>query len=181
MKFEELALKDLILITPNVFGDERGFFLESYNKDTFTKNGLHMEFVQDNHSKSSAGVIRGLHYQEVPHAQGKLVRCIKGSIIDVVVDLRKKSPTFSKVAYIPLDDKKMQMVYVPEGFAHGFITLTECEVQYKCTNIYNKGAEGGIRWNDPTLNIQWGIDNPIVSEKDRVLPTFNEMISTCKF
>jgi dTDP-4-dehydrorhamnose 3,5-epimerase len=181
MKFEELELKDLILITPNVFGDERGFFLESYNKDTFKNNGLSMEFVQDNHSKSSAGVIRGLHYQEAPHAQGKLVRCIKGAILDVVVDLRKKSPTFSKVAYIPLDDKKMQMVYVPEGFAHGFVTLTECEVQYKCTKVYHKASEGGILWNDPTLNIQWGVDNPIVSEKDKILPTFNKMISTCNF
>jgi dTDP-4-dehydrorhamnose 3,5-epimerase len=181
MIFEELALKDLILITPNVFGDERGFFLESYNKEVFTKNGLPMEFVQDNHSKSSAGVIRGLHYQTAPFTQGKLVRCVKGSIIDVVVDLRKKSPTFSKVAYIPLDDKKMQMVYVPEGFAHGFVTLTPCEVQYKCTNIYNKNTEGGIRWNDPTLNIDWGISQPIVSEKDQLLPLFNEMISTCAF
>jgi dTDP-4-dehydrorhamnose 3,5-epimerase len=170
MKFEELQLKDLILITPNVFGDERGFFLETYNKGIFKKAGLEMEFIQDNHSCSSAGVIRGLHFQKKPFAQGKLVRASKGSILDVVVDLRADSPTYKKVAKVLLDDKDKRMLYVPEGFAHGFVSLEQCEVQYKCTNLYDKDSESGIRWDDPELNIDWGILNPIVSTKDQQLP-----------
>ena len=181
MKFEELELKDLILITPNVFGDERGFFMETYNKNAFITAGLNEEFVQDNHSKSSAGVLRGLHFQQHPYAQGKLVRATKGSIWDVVVDLRKNSPTYKKVAKVFLDDKDKRMLYVPIGFAHGFVSIEDCEVQYKCTNLYHKVSEGGIRWDDPQLNIDWGIDNPLVSTKDQELPYLEEIESRITF
>jgi dTDP-4-dehydrorhamnose 3,5-epimerase len=181
MTFTELELKDLILITPNVFGDDRGFFMETYNKQTFTNAGLTMEFVQDNHSKSSAGVVRGLHFQQHPYAQGKLVRATKGSIWDVVVDLRKDSPTYRKVAKVLLDDKDKRMLYVPVGFAHGFVTIEDCEVQYKCTNLYHKASEGGIRWNDPSLKIDWGIENPLVSTKDQELPYLDEIESSLTF
>lgn len=181
MKFEELELKDLILISPNVFGDERGFFMETYNKNTFTSAGLNMEFVQDNHSKSSAGVLRGLHFQQHPYAQGKLVRATKGSIWDIVVDIRKDSPTYKRVAKVLLDDKDKRMLYVPVGFAHGFVSIEDCEVQYKCTNLYHKGSEGGIRWDDPKLNIDWGIENPLVSTKDQELPYLDEIESSLTF
>lgn len=181
MDFKELKLKDLILITPQVFGDERGFFLESYNKDKFHQAGLKMEFVQDNHSKSAANVLRGLHFQKPPYAQGKLVRCIKGSILDVVIDLRKSSPTYLQSEAVKLDAISMQSLYVPEGFAHGFITLEEAEVQYKCTNLYHKESEGGIIWSDPTLNLPWGTTNPIVSDKDKILPVLSEIIHDLPF
>ena len=181
MTFKELELKDLILISPNVFGDERGFFMESYNKDTFIKAGLAMEFVQDNHSCSSAGVVRGLHFQKEPFAQGKLVRVTKGSILDIVVDIRKNSPTYRKVARILLDDKDKNMLYVPVGFAHGFVSLEQCEVQYKCTNVYHKASEGGIRWDDPELNIDWGLLDPTVSTKDQELPYLRDIESSLNF
>lgn len=181
MKFEELNLKDLILITPQVFGDERGFFVETYNKATFAKAGLHMEFVQDNHSCSSAGVIRGLHFQLNPHAQGKLIRATKGAILDVVVDLRKNSPTYRGVAKVLLDDVDKRMLYVPEGFAHGFASIQNCEVQYKCTNLYHKASESGIRWDDPELKIDWGIENPVVSSKDQELPYLHAIESILTF
>lgn len=181
MTFTELELKDLILVTPNVFGDERGFFMETYNKQTFSNAGLSMEFVQDNHSKSTAGVLRGLHFQQHPYAQGKLVRATKGSIWDVVVDLRKDSPTYRKVAKVLLDDKDKRMLYVPVGFAHGFVTIEDCEVQYKCTNLYHKASEGGIRWDDPSLKIDWGIENPLVSTKDQELPYLDEIESSLTF
>ena len=181
MTFKELELKDLILITPSVFGDERGFFMESYNKDTFTKAGLSMEFIQDNHSCSSAGVVRGLHFQKEPFAQGKLVRVLKGSIIDVVVDLRKDSISFGKHLLIPLDSDKRNMVYVPVGFAHGFATLTESMVMYKCTCGYDKNSDGGIRWNDPDLGINWGIEHPVLSEKDAALPCLKDIANDLAF
>lgn len=181
MKFEELSLKDLILISPQVFGDERGFFLETYNKATFSKAGLGMEFVQDNHSRSSAGVVRGLHFQLPPFTQGKLIRATNGAILDVVVDLRKESPTYKGVAKVLLDDKDKRMLYVPEGFAHGFVSIQDCEVQYKCTNLYDKSSELGIRWDDPELNIDWGIINPIVSLKDQELPYLSKIESILLF
>jgi dTDP-4-dehydrorhamnose 3,5-epimerase len=181
MTFTELELKDVILISPNVFGDERGFFMETYNKAVFSKAGLDREFVQDNHSKSSAGVLRGLHFQKNPYAQGKLVRATKGSIWDIVVDLRKNSATYKKAIKILLDDKDKRMLYVPVGFAHGFISIEDCEVQYKCTNLYNKESEGGIRWNDPELGIDWGIENPVVSTKDQELPYLKDIESALNF
>lgn len=181
MTFTELELKDAILISPNVFGDERGFFLETYNKMNFSKAGLGMEFVQDNHSKSSAGVLRGLHFQQHPHAQGKLVRATKGSIWDVVVDLRKDSPTYKKWIKVLLDDTDKRMLYVPVGFAHGFVSIEDCEVQYKCTNLYDKQSEGGIMWDDPELNIDWGIKDPVVSTKDQQLPYLKNIESGLNF
>ncbi|HSY61521.1 MAG TPA: dTDP-4-dehydrorhamnose 3,5-epimerase [Cytophaga sp.] len=181
MTFKELELKDLILITPNVFGDDRGFFMETYNKDTFSKAGLSMEFVQDNHSKSAAGVVRGLHFQNAPYAQGKLVRATKGSIWDVVVDLRKKSPTYKQVTKVLLDDKSKCMLYVPVGFAHGFASIEDCEVQYKCTNLYHKSSELGIKWDDRDLAIDWGVENPLVSTKDQELPYLRDIESILNF
>ncbi len=181
MTFTELELKDVILISPSVFGDERGFFMETYNKTAFSKAGLNMEFVQDNHSKSSAGVLRGLHFQKNPHAQGKLVRATKGSIWDVIVDLRKESATYKKAIKVLLDDKDKRMLYVPVGFAHGFISIEDCEVQYKCTNLYSKESEGGIKWDDPQLGIDWGIDNPVVSTKDQELPYLRDIESALNF
>lgn len=181
MKFQELELKDLILISPSVFGDDRGFFMETYNKATFAKAGLQIEFVQDNHSKSVAGVVRGLHFQNQPFAQGKLVRVSKGSIWDVVVDLRKNSPSYKKVAKILLDDVDKRMLYVPQGFAHGFVSIEACEVQYKCTNVYDKASELGIRWDDAELAIDWSIENPLVSTKDQELPYLKDIESILNF
>ena len=181
MTFKELELKDLILITPAIFGDDRGFFMETYNKDAFYRAGLPMEFVQDNHSKSAAGVIRGLHFQNAPYAQGKLIRVTKGSIWDIVVDLRKKSPNYKQVAKVLLDDKNKCMLYVPEGFAHGFVSIEDCEVQYKCTNLYHKASELGIRWDDKDLAIDWTVKNPLVSTKDQELPYLKDNESILNF
>lgn len=178
MEFKHSHIEGLIEIFPRVFHDERGYFLESYNEDTFIKNGLKLNFVQDNHSFSNKGVMRGLHLQKEPNAQGKLVRVIKGKVIDVVVDIRKKSKTFGEVATFILDDQKHNMVYVPEGFAHGFATFEDSIFVYKCTKGYHKESEGGILWNDPTLKIDWQVKNPIVSDKDKLLPTFEQLINS---
>ena len=161
-------------IIPRVFHDERGFFFESYNQQTFAANGLNMNFIQDNQSFSTTGVLRGLHLQKAPYAQGKLVRVIKGKCIDVVVDIRKDSKTFGEVATFILDAERQNMVYVPEGFAHGFATFEDTIFYYKCTNVYHKASEGGILWNDPKLNINWQVKDPIVSDKDQILPTFED-------
>jgi dTDP-4-dehydrorhamnose 3,5-epimerase len=169
MQFRESFIKDLIEITPKLFHDERGFFFESYSQAMFKSNGISATFVQDNQSYSKKNVLRGLHYQTGAFAQGKLVRVIKGKALDVAVDLRKDSPTYGKYDSVVLDDVKCNMLYIPEGFAHGFLALEETVLIYKCTNVYNKGSEGGILWNDPDLNIDWQVKNPIISEKDREL------------
>jgi dTDP-4-dehydrorhamnose 3,5-epimerase len=169
MQFRESFIKDLIEITPKLFHDERGFFFESYSQAMFKSNGISATFVQDNQSYSKKNVLRGLHYQTCAFAQGKLVRVIKGKALDVAVDLRKDSPTYGKYDSVVLDDVKCNMLYIPEGFAHGFLALEETVLIYKCTNVYNKGSEGGILWNDPDLNIDWQVKNPIISEKDREL------------
>jgi dTDP-4-dehydrorhamnose 3,5-epimerase len=178
MEFKHSNLEGVVEIFPKVFQDERGYFLESYNESTFEKNGLKLNFVQDNHSWSHKGVLRGLHLQKDPNAQGKLVRVIKGKVIDVVVDIRKKSKTFGQWASFILDDKQHNMLYVPPGFAHGFATFEESVFVYKCTHGYHKESESGILWNDPKLAIDWKIENPIVSEKDKLLPTFDELIKS---
>jgi dTDP-4-dehydrorhamnose 3,5-epimerase len=178
MEFKFSRIEGLVEIFPRIFNDERGYFLESYNKETFARNGLTMDFVQDNHSLSSKGVLRGLHLQNAPHAQGKLVRVIKGKVIDVVVDIRKNSKTFGEVASFILDDKRHNMLFVPEGFAHGFATFEESIFVYKCTKGYNKETESGILWNDPKLKIDWQVENPIVSDKDKLLPTFDELMNS---
>ena len=173
MEIIKTSIEGLLIIKPDVFKDERGYFFESYNKERFAKEGLTMNFVQDNESKSSKGVLRGLHFQKPPYAQGKLVRVVKGSVMDVAVDLRKDSPTYGKWESVVLSEDNKLQFWIPEGFAHGFVTLEDETVfNYKCTNIYNKESEGSLLWNDPDINIDWNIENPILSEKDKVSPLF---------
>ena len=176
MQVRQTAIEGLIELIPRVFEDERGHFLESYNKPLFVSLGLPMDFVQDNQSFSVQGVLRGLHMQNEPFAQGKLVRVISGQVLDVAVDLRPDSPTFGQYETFLLDAKLANMAYIPEGFAHGFVALEDSVFSYKCTNVYNKAAEAGILWNDPDLNIDWGIQNPIVSEKDQQLKPMREVM-----
>lgn len=178
---KETPIKDLYIIEPTVFGDSRGFFMESWNKKEFEEIGLNMEFVQDNHSKSKRGVLRGLHFQ-TQYSQGKLVRCIKGIVYDVAVDLRKDSETFGKYFGVILSEENKKMFYIPEGFAHGFLVLSEeAEFLYKATNYYMPDYDSGIIWNDKKINIKWpfeeyGIKESelILSEKDRQQQTFTE-------
>lgn len=172
MNVEKTFIEGLIVITPNVFADERGYFLESYNKKALEEY-LDVEFVQDNESCSQKGVLRGLHFQKPPHAQGKLVRVIKGSVLDVVVDLRKDSETYGKHYKHVLSGEHKEQLYIPAGFAHGFLVLENDTIfSYKCTNYYNKASEASILWNDETLNINWQIENPIISEKDKIGQSF---------
>ena len=167
MKVEKTLLNDLLLIHPNVFGDERGYFMESFNKNTISTHIGDYQFVQDNQSLSAKGVLRGLHFQNPPYDQGKLVRVIKGSVNDVVVDIRKKSSTYGKVFKTKLSESNFKMLWIPPGFAHGFETLEDNTIfAYKVTNDYNKESEGSILWNDPTLNIEWETKNPTTSKKD---------------
>lgn len=167
MELVDTGIKDLWVIKPRVFQDERGYFFESYNKGVFKSLGLDMEFVQDNQSLSHKGVLRGLHFQAPPHAQGKLVRVITGAVLDVAVDIRKSSPTYGKYFSVELTEENKTMFYVPEGFAHGFVTLRNNTIfSYKCTNLYNKPSEGCIKWNDTSLNIDWIEKQPLLSEKD---------------
>lgn len=169
MEFKELKIAGLYEIIPRIFKDDRGYFFESYSEKAFKENGIDVCFVQDNQSFSIPNVIRGLHFQNAPHAQGKLVRALKGKVLDVAVDLREGSPTFGKYDSVLLEAEKGNMIYVPEGFAHGFAALEESQVLYKCTRLYHKDSEGGIRWDDPSLAIEWGVKDPIVSEKDKAL------------
>ncbi|WP_343695583.1 dTDP-4-dehydrorhamnose 3,5-epimerase [Flavobacterium sp.] len=173
MKITETSLKDLLIIEPEVFEDERGCFFESYNKTKFNNLGIEIDFVQDNQSFSKYGTLRGLHYQNPPYAQTKLIRVLHGEIIDAVVDLRKNSATYGKSFTISLSAENKKQLLVPKGFAHGFSVISEtASVMYKCDQFYNKLSEGGITFNDPSLNINWGIDlkDAIVSEKDLILP-----------
>ncbi|EJG01888.1 dTDP-4-dehydrorhamnose 3,5-epimerase [Flavobacterium sp. F52] len=173
MKIVETFLKDLVIIEPTVFGDERGYFFESYNKSTFENLGINIDFVQDNQSFSKRGTLRGLHYQNPPFAQTKLIRVLDGEIIDVVVDLRKDSPTYKKPFTMLLSAENKKQLLVPQGFAHGFSVISDtATVLYKCDQFYNKASEGGIKFDDPSLDINWGMDlkNAIVSEKDQILP-----------
>jgi dTDP-4-dehydrorhamnose 3,5-epimerase len=171
MKVTSLNIPDVLLIEPKVFEDERGFFFESFNLNEFKKaTGLDINFVQDNHSKSAQGVLRGLHYQLPPYAQGKLVRVIQGEVLDVAVDLRKSSPTFGKYISEILSAKNKKQIWIPEGFAHGFLTLSEsAEFLYKVTNYYHPQYERSIIYNDKTLNINWGFDQKLyLSSKDNL-------------
>jgi dTDP-4-dehydrorhamnose 3,5-epimerase len=177
MEFRKTSIEGLIEIYPKVFGDARGHFFESYREDLFFQNGIPFKFVQDNQSFSTAGVLRGLHFQNSPFAQGKLVRVIIGKVIDVAVDIRPNSPTFGKYEKFVLDANLQNMVYIPEGFAHGFAALEDSIFSYKCTNNYNKASEGGIIWNDSDLNIDWSIEHPNVSEKDLELPNFKDLFN----
>jgi dTDP-4-dehydrorhamnose 3,5-epimerase len=165
-----------IVIKPRVFGDTRGFFMESWREDDFLNNGIREQFVQDNHSKSSKGVLRGLHFQKEPQAQGKLVRVITGSVWDVAVDIRQGSPTRGRWFGLELNEENRTMFYIPPGFAHGFVTLKDnTHFVYKCTCYYSPEKDAGIRWDDPDLSITWPLANPQLSEKDRGLPLLKEM------
>ncbi|WP_456423186.1 dTDP-4-dehydrorhamnose 3,5-epimerase [Thermococcus sp.] len=176
-EFERLKITDLILIKPKVFEDERGFFMETYKKPDFERAGIRGDFVQDNHSRSRYGVLRGLHFQREPYAQAKIIRCTRGVIYDVAVDLRKDSPTFGKWVGVILSEYNKWQLYIPRGFAHGFLVLSDvAEVVYKVDNVYAPDYEGGIIWNDLDIGIDWPIDDPIVSEKDRKWPTLREAI-----
>ncbi len=176
MEIKETPIKGLVELLPKIFEDERGLFFEAFHEKHLQEAGIRKRFVQDNQSFSTAGVLRGLHLQKGPFAQGKLVRVVTGSAMDVAVDLRQDSPTFGEHYTIILDAKTNNMLYVPEGFAHGFIALEDTVFYYKCTNYYNKAAEAGIVWNDDTLKIEWPIEKPIVSEKDALLPTFQAFL-----
>jgi len=178
MEIIKTNIPDLHIVKPTVFEDHRGYFFESYNKQVFLKNGIDQNFVQDNESKSQKNVLRGLHFQKPPFAQGKLVRVIRGSVLDVAVDIRKNSPTYGHWASIELTQDNKWMYWVPPGFAHGFVTLEDnTTFFYKCTNVYNKESEGSILWNDPDLNIDWKISDPILSDKDKIAPLFKDFIS----
>lgn len=178
MEIIKTPLDGLLIIKPDVFEDERGYFFESYNHGTFLKEGLEITFLQDNESKSKKGVLRGLHFQAPPFAQGKLVRVMRGSVLDVAVDIRKNSPTYGKWESIVLSGQNKWMYWIPPGFAHGFVTLEDDTIFfYKCTNVYNKSSEGSILWNDTDLNIRWDVSDPLISDKDKVAPAFREFIS----
>lgn len=169
--FQPLSLPDVVLVTPAVFPDNRGFFLEVFKASDFAKAGLPTRFVQDNFSSSKKDVIRGLHYQKNPRAQGKLVTVLRGSIWDVAVDIRRQSPTFLQWTATELHDQNHAMLYIPPGFAHGFAALTEgVHLLYKCTEEYDPQADAGIRWDDPAIAVSWPVERPILSDKDRRLP-----------
>ncbi len=184
MPFTATTLPGVIVFEPAVFNDDRGFFFESYSLRLFQANGIPNEFVQDNQSFSSFGVIRGMHFQREPHAQSKLVRVLKGRILDVVVDLRTGSPVFGKSFAVELTADNKKQLFIPRGFAHGFSVLSEtAEISYKCDQFYNKASESGVRYNDPFLAIDWQIpsDKALISAKDAVLPDFDPSLSNFIF
>lgn len=172
MKTTKTKLDGVVIIEPDVFGDNRGFFMESWNKKKLEEAGLFYDFVQDNHSKSTVkGTLRGIHFQKGDKAQAKLVRCVKGAVLDVAVDLRKNSSTFKQWVSVELSAENKKQLLIPRGFGHGFVTLTDdVEFLYKADNFYAPEADAGIRWNDPDIGVEWGIENPILSEKDKKNP-----------
>ncbi len=178
MKLIKTEIEGLLIIEPKVFEDERGHFFESWNKQVFAKQGLDWDFVQDNQSCSVKNVLRGLHFQNPPYEQGKLLRVVSGSVMDVAVDLRKKSNTYGKHFKIILNSGEKKLFWIPPGFAHGFLTLEDNTIfLYKCTKRYDKDSERSIIWNDPELNIDWGVSSPIVSPKDAKAPAFDQLDS----
>ena len=172
MKITKTKLDGVVIIEPDVFGDNRGFFMESWNKEKMAELGLDYDFVQDNHSKSTVkGTLRGIHFQKGDKSQAKLVRCVKGAVLDVAVDLRENSPTFKQWVGVELSEANKKQLLIPRGFGHGFVTLTDdVEFLYKADNYYAPEADAGIRWNDPDIGVEWGIENPILSEKDKKNP-----------
>lgn len=169
--FESTSIPGVIIVTPRLFGDERGFFMETYKASEFKSNGIDVDFVQDNHSFSSKGVLRGLHFQRGPMAQGKLIRVMQGRVWDVAVDIRPDSPARLQWTGVELSDENNRMVYIPPGFAHGFLVLSDtAHFMYKTTAEYSPEHDGGIRWDDPDIGVEWPVTNPQVSEKDRSLP-----------
>jgi len=184
MPFILTEFPELLIYEPRIFNDDRGYFFESYNENTFLADGVAMKFVQDNQARSTYGVIRGLHFQLTPHAQTKLIRSLSGSILDVVVDLRKGSPKYGKVFRIELSADNKKQLLVPKGFAHGYSVLTEtAEVLYKCDSFYHKESEGGLLFNDPALDIDWQIpaDKVLVAQKDLILPVLISVVSNFIF
>jgi dTDP-4-dehydrorhamnose 3,5-epimerase len=177
MKIDRTPFRDLLIIHPQIHGDDRGYFMESFNEARFrVETGLNVTFVQDNESQSKKGVLRGLHFQAPPKSQGKLVRVIKGAVLDVVLDLRKSEPTYGQHFKLVLSAQNKTQLYVPEGFAHGFAVLEDDSLfSYKCTNYYSPEHDRGVRWNDPALNIDWEIENPVLSEKDKSLPLLSTL------
>jgi len=178
MEIIKTPIKGLLVIKPRVFGDERGYFFESWSKQSFAEVGLNLDFAQDNQSLSSKGVLRGLHFQNPPYAQGKLVRVIKGAVLDVAFDIRKDSPTYGQHFSVELSETNKNIFWIPPGFAHGFVTIEDNTiVTYKCTEVYNKESEGALLWNDKDLNINWEVNDPLVSEKDLVAGNFKNFVS----
>lgn len=179
MEFIKTKLDGVYIVEPKVFGDHRGFFMESYSKHVFEDAGLHYDFVQDNHSSSTVkGTLRGIHYQRGDKAQAKLVRCVRGTVLDVAVDLRPNSPTYKQWVGVDLSEENKRMFLIPRGFGHAFLTLTdEVEFLYKADNYYAPEADGSIRWNDPELNIDWGIEHPILSAKDENAPLLKDAVT----
>ena len=174
-QFHPLAIPEVILVEPQRFGDARGFFMETYQFETFAENGIAPHFVQDNHSRSAKGVLRGLHYQKDPHAQGKLLKVVLGEIFDVAVDIRRGSPTFGQWVGETLSAENGRLLYVPPGFAHGFCVLSEtADLIYKTTDYYKPDTDRGIIWNDPQIGIDWPVTEPNLSEKDAKLPSLAE-------
>ncbi len=170
MIVEQFDIQGLLIIKPTIFSDDRGLFYETYSKNKYHEIGLPIDLLQDNESISKKNVLRGLHFQNPPYDQGKLVRVIKGKVLDVAVDIRKKSPTYGKYLMVELSEENKYQFWIPSGFAHGFLSLTDETIfTYKCSNFYNKDAESVLIWSDTDLNINWGVDTPIVSEKDNQL------------
>jgi dTDP-4-dehydrorhamnose 3,5-epimerase len=176
VRFIAADLPGVVVIEPDVHRDERGFFLESYHADKYREGGVDVVFVQDNHSRSTQGILRGLHMQ-LRNPQGKLVRVIEGEVFDVAVDVRVGSPTFAKWVGVTLSSENHRQVYVPEGFAHGFVVTSEAaEFEYKCTNFYDPGSDISIAWDDPQIGIEWPIDAPVLSAKDKAAPKLSEVM-----
>jgi dTDP-4-dehydrorhamnose 3,5-epimerase len=175
-EIKQTSLPGVLEIFPRVFPDSRGYFFESFRQDWLDKMGVQESWVQDNQSFSQKGTVRGLHFQRGAHAQAKLVRVIAGKVLDVAVDLRKGSPTFGQVYSTILDTEKNNLLYIPAGFGHGFSVLDDAVFVYKCSNYYHKDSEGGVLWSDPALGINWQVAEPIVSEKDQILPTLEEFV-----
>lgn len=179
MKIEPTDLPDVLILTPARFGDDRGWFSETFNAARMAAAGITVPWVQDNHSMSAQpGTLRGLHFQAPPHAQDKLVRCSRGAIFDVAVDIRRGSPHYGKWVGVDLTPENGRQLFVPKGFLHGFVTRTfDCEVQYKCSDLYAPDCDGGIRWDDPDLAIDWQVSDPTLSAKDKAAPLFADFVS----
>ena len=179
MDFIKTELEGVFIVEPRVFGDARGFFMETWSARDFDNAGLHYEFVQDNHSRSTVkGTLRGIHYQRGRSAQAKLVRCVRGAVLDVAVDLRPESPTYKKWVAVELSEANKRMLLIPRRFGHGFVTLSDdVEFLYKADNLYDPASEGGIRWNDPELGIDWGVTDPVLSAKDKTAPFLADAIT----
>ena len=178
MEVKSFHITGLKTFTPRVFEDDRGYLFESYNAPFFNENIEDVPFLQDNQSSSKKNVLRGLHFQAPPFDQGKLVRVIKGAVLDVAVDIRKNSPTYGQHVSVELTEQNQKVFWIPAGFAHGFLALEEDTIfSYKCTNVYDAKSEGSVRWNDPELDIDWGVTNPLVSDKDEIAPLFKDFNS----